>query len=108
MLETTEIDGRRVIVSGADDVPAVVQERGGALFVWVSVHGMWRGRIALLEAETTCPPGLDLSFARVPLGAFELYVDLRGYRVPELLVFEVTGRQKKIRAYWNDMAAVGW
>jgi hypothetical protein len=108
MLETILIGGWPVVVSAAGDVPEVVRERGGALFVWTSVHGLWRGRIVLLEADTTCPPGLHLDFARVGLKAFELYVDLRGYRVPELLVFEVTGRRRKIRAYWNDLAAVGW
>jgi hypothetical protein len=108
VLETVRIGGWPVVVSAADDVPEIVRERGGALFVWASVHGLWRGRIVLLEAETTCPPRLDLRFERVDLEAFELYVDLRGFRVPELLVFETTRRRKQIRAYWNDQAMVGW
>jgi hypothetical protein len=107
MLETVRIDGWPVVVSAADEIAQIVRQRGGTLFVWTTTHGWFRGRIVLLEADTTRPATSGLHFARTDLEAFELYVDLRGYRVPELVVVEVKGRRKKIRAYWNDQAAVG-
>jgi hypothetical protein len=88
-------------------VRSLLQERGGRLYLWTTVHGCCQGRIWLLEAATSRPSDPRLCFQRTVARGFDLLLDLRGWPAPEKLVLEARGRHRKIRAYWNDQAYVG-
>jgi hypothetical protein len=101
----TDVTDIEIVV--AKDVPGHVAERGGKLYVWVSLHGWCCGRLALLEAETGRPTDQGLQFRRVRVPGFELYLDAARRVWPEKLSLELGRRGRKVRAFWNDQAWVG-
>jgi hypothetical protein len=94
-------------VEASDEVRALLEERGGSLYLWTTVHGCCQGRISLLEAATSPPTHPGLRFQHAIAKGFDLFLDLSGWPVPERLVLEARGRHRKIVAYWNDQAYVG-
>lgn len=100
-------DARYMDVVVPEDVRQVIIGRGGALYVWVSVHGRGCMCTALLEASTSPPPRLPLSFRRVRQDGFDLYVEADRRHWPGTLELALRGRGRKVRAFWNGQAWVG-
>ena len=106
LYETVWVGDALMTIEVSDAARAIIWERGGDLYVWATVHGCFRGRLWLLKADTSRPPDESLRFERAAAGGFDVFLDLKGWPVPERLVLEVHGRRKKIMAYWNDRAYV--
>jgi hypothetical protein len=103
---TDDLD--RVEVVASDDVRRFIADGGGELYVWVSRHGgCCRGALSLMEAETQRPERPLLAFRRVSVAGFDLYLDAARRYWPLQLELELTGRGRRVSAYWNGQAWVG-
>lgn len=94
-------------VIAPDEVREAILRRGGELYVWVAVHGRGCFCTALLEAEMSPPSRLGLSFRRVRQDGFYLYVEADRRHWPKTLELALSGRGRKVRAFWNGQAWVG-
>ena len=93
-------------ILASDEVRRVVRERGGRLYVWTTIHRCCSGRLTLLEAATTRPPGWRRPPDPIDAGGFDLYLDAGVRPAPRELVLEAHGRKQKIRAFWNGCAYI--
>jgi hypothetical protein len=96
-----------IIVVASEDVRRFISEQGGDLFLWVSLHGWGRSRIALLEASTERPRDAQLTFRRRPAQLFNLQLEEHRRFWPRTLVLELDAHRRRVCAYWNGQAWVG-
>ncbi len=96
-----------VRILAADDVREVVRERGGSLYLWTDVHGVCEGKVTLLRVGTERPSDEALRFKRIGADGFDVFLAIGSLLWPEFVEFELHGRKKQIRAYWNGQASVG-
>jgi hypothetical protein len=88
-------------------VAELVHERGGRLYVWTRAHRCCSGTLTLLDADTSRPSGAKHRFRELDAGGFELLLDVGARPLPDELVLELSGRGKKIAAFWNNLVWVG-
>ncbi len=81
----------------------LVQERGGAVYVWARGTRCCRGRTFFLECSTE-PPERELELVHAADG-FQV-LTTRALRLPDELHLEVD-RRGRLRAYWNGQAWIG-
>lgn len=94
-------------VVAAPDVRRFIAQRGGDLYVWVSVHGWGFFRTALLEATTERPRRPGLLFRRRRARGFDLLLEAGRRWWPKTLELELCGHGKRVCAYWNGQGWVG-
>ena len=95
-------------IRATDEVAAAVRERGGRLYVWTSAHRCCTGPLVLLETGGEPPKDGARDFRAYDAGGYEVLLDMGGQRLPDELVLELRGRRRKVVAFWNDQAWVGW
>lgn len=89
----------RVIAS--EHVAALINARGGRLYVWPQAIRCCGGGI--LRASTR--PGKRIEFARSDAASeFELYMPAQIARPPEELHLDVRRFPRRVEAYWNGCA----
>lgn len=98
----SEDDPLRIVAT--DQARAFIQARGGRLYVWATEHGCCRGRMTLLDVDTTRPEGWDPHSEWTVADGFEVYLDGGWHGRPEELVLELNWSGRKVRAYWNGCA----
>jgi len=90
-------------VNTSPDAEQLIEERGGALYVWAKRSRCCRGGITLLETASEEP---DRPFRQVSAGRVDIFLDAM-LPPPDQLDVEVHGiRRKRICAYWNGCAYV--
>lgn len=86
-----------------DEVRDFVAEHGGRLFVWIWVPRGLFFTPCMLETALKPPRKLDLSFRRVDVGGFDLYLEGTQRIWPRTMEFALR-RGRRVEAYWNGMA----
>lgn len=92
----------RVIAS--DEAVAHIREAGGRLFAWTTPHRCCGGGFTLLDVATTRPPAR--SFDCVSSAEFDLYLAGGRFGEPDEIVIELSGRRRRLKAFWNGCAYV--
>ncbi|MGO8683381.1 MAG: hypothetical protein ACLQUT_02195 [Thermoleophilia bacterium] len=101
-----EFGGKSVNVIAFDQARDFVRDHGGSLYLWATVHGVYAGKVILLEAGTERPSDEKLRFQSVLGAGSDLCVSFTDRHPPEDLVLELARGGKKIKAFWNNWAYV--
>ena len=85
------------------DAIRLIQEHGGALYVWTELRRCCSGGMTLLKTAAK-PPGRR-SFERFDAPGFELWFDPGSRTPPSELHVDARGwKRKRVEAYWNGCA----
>ena len=93
----------RVLVS--EGARRFIAEHGGALYVWVTSHGVLFP-VEILEATTEHPQTPGLFFRRRRVAGFDLMLQADRRIWPLTLDVDLCSHGKKVCAYWNGLAWV--
>ena len=94
---------RHMRLKASPEAERLIEERGGALYVWAKRSRCCGGGLTLLETASVAP---DRPFRRVSGDRVDVFLDER-LTPPTELEVEVRGiRRKRLCAYWNGCAYV--
>jgi hypothetical protein len=88
-------------IEATERATAFLTERGGMLYVWLSVRASCTGPIRSLETSLR-GPGSPQNFVPVPANGFTLCFDSNGRAWPNHLDIDIRGKRRpRPTAYWN-------